>query len=133
MKKQGILNSHISKVLADLGHTDYIVVADVGLPIPQDVLKIDLSLQLGEPSFEKVVQLICEDMVVEKVIIAQELENANANTFHFVQEQFSSIPIEQVKHEQFKQYSQNAKAIIRTGEAKPFANCILISGVNFGQ
>lgn len=28
MKKYGILNSAISKVLADLGHTDMIVIAD---------------------------------------------------------------------------------------------------------
>ena len=34
MKKNGILNSHIAKVLADLGHTDTIVIADCGLPIP---------------------------------------------------------------------------------------------------
>ena len=27
MKKNGILNSHIAKVLADLGHTDTIVIA----------------------------------------------------------------------------------------------------------
>lgn len=31
MKKNGILNSHIAKVLADLGHTDTIVIADCGL------------------------------------------------------------------------------------------------------
>lgn len=28
MKKYGILNSAISKVLADLGHTDTVVIAD---------------------------------------------------------------------------------------------------------
>jgi D-ribose pyranase len=33
MKRYGILNSHISKVLANLGHTDFIVIADAGLPI----------------------------------------------------------------------------------------------------
>lgn len=41
MKKNGILNSDISKVLADLGHTDYIVIGDCGLPIPNQVKKID--------------------------------------------------------------------------------------------
>ncbi|TWD94583.1 RbsD/FucU transport protein family protein [Neobacillus bataviensis] len=28
MKRHGILNSHITKVLTDLGHTDHIVIAD---------------------------------------------------------------------------------------------------------
>ena len=41
MKKHGILNSSISKVLADLGHTDQIIIADCGLPIPDHVKKID--------------------------------------------------------------------------------------------
>ncbi|OIK13057.1 hypothetical protein BIV60_14710 [Bacillus sp. MUM 116] len=37
MKRYGILNSHISKILTDLGHTDYIVISDKGLPIPEGV------------------------------------------------------------------------------------------------
>ena len=44
MKRYGILNSHISKVLSDLGHTDSIVIADAGLPIPEDVHEIDLAI-----------------------------------------------------------------------------------------
>ncbi len=31
MKKHGMLNSSITKVLADLGHTDWLVIADAGL------------------------------------------------------------------------------------------------------
>ncbi|PAC67377.1 D-ribose pyranase, partial [Enterobacter cloacae] len=49
MKKNGILNSHIAKVLADLGHTDTIVIADCGLPIPEGPVKIDLALSIGTP------------------------------------------------------------------------------------
>lgn len=73
MKKQGILNSHISKVLTDLGHTDTIVIADIGLPVPSGVPKIDLALKLGVPSFQEIVEIISEDMVIEKVIVAEEL------------------------------------------------------------
>jgi D-ribose pyranase len=51
MKRYGILNSHISKVLANLGHTDFIVIADAGLPIPDGVKKIDLAVKTGMPSF----------------------------------------------------------------------------------
>lgn len=54
MKKHGILNSHISKVLSDLGHTDYIVVADAGLPIPEGVTKIDLALKWGTDGSEEI-------------------------------------------------------------------------------
>jgi len=132
MKKQGILNSHISKILADLGHTDTIVIADVGLPIPNDVPRIDLALKLGVPSFEDVVKIIAEDMVIEKIIVADELAANNQETSKFINDQFNEISIKKVSHEQFKILTQNAKVIIRTGEAKPYANCILQSGVNFG-
>ena len=35
MQRHGILNSHIAKVLADLGHTDTICISDCGLPVPE--------------------------------------------------------------------------------------------------
>lgn len=132
MKKQGILNSHISKILADLGHTDTIVIADIGLPIPKDVPKIDLALTLGVPSFQDVVNIIAEDMVIEKIIIAEELAANNKETSQYLNDRFKGIDIEEISHEQLKRLSQYAKVIIRTGEAKPYANCILQSGVNFG-
>jgi D-ribose pyranase len=132
MKKQGILNSHISKVLTDLGHTDTIVIADVGLPVPPGVPKIDLAVKLGVPSFQDIVDIISEDMVIEKVIVAEELETDNKVTSQYLNNKFKEIPIEAYSHEQFKQLTQQAKVIIRTGEAKPYANCILQAGVYFG-
>ncbi|WP_322922170.1 D-ribose pyranase [Paenibacillus campi] len=132
MKKHGILNSHISKVLADLGHTDYIVIGDIGLPVPEGVPKIDLALTLGVPSFQQVVEAIAADMEVEKVIIATEMATHNAPAFHYMNSRFAQAEQQQCSHEQFKQLTRSAKVIIRTGEAKPYANCILQSGVYFG-
>ncbi|NEU63860.1 D-ribose pyranase [Paenibacillus sp. ALJ109b] len=133
MKKQGILNSHISKVLSDLGHTDTIVIADAGLPVPDGVPKIDLSLKLGTPSFQEVVELIADDMVVEKVILAAEIKAGNPEALQFITEKFGDEAIDvSISHEQFKALSRNAKVVIRTGEATPYANCILQSGVIFG-
>lgn len=132
MKKHGTLNSHISKILADLGHTDTVVIADVGLPIPAGIPKIDLALTIGVPSFQDVVNLFVEDMVIEKVTVASELATENQETSQYLKEQFKEIPIEECPHEQFKVLTQKAKVIIRTGEAKPYANCILQAGVNFG-
>ncbi len=36
MKKTGIINQPISAVIAGLGHTDTVVIADAGLPIPPE-------------------------------------------------------------------------------------------------
>lgn len=37
-----------------------------------------------------------------------------------------------VTHERLKELSRQAKGVIRTGEATPFANVMLYSGVIFG-
>ncbi|WP_411350011.1 D-ribose pyranase [Paenibacillus sp. WLX2291] len=132
MKKNGILNSHIAKVLADLGHTDYIAIGDIGLPIPDGVPKIDLALTYGVPSFHDVVEAIAADMQIEKVVIASEMTEHNKSTHRYMTGRFADIELQQCSHEHFKQLTQNAKVIIRTGESKPYANCILQSGVYFG-
>lgn len=133
MKRNGILNSHISKILADLGHTDRIAIADAGLPVPDGVLKIDLALRLGTPSFRDIVDLIAEDMVIEKVIVAEEIRVGNPAALSFVSEKFGQDAIDStLSHEEFKLLTRQVKAIIRTGEATPYANCILQAGVHFG-
>ncbi|KGP90253.1 ribose ABC transporter [Pontibacillus chungwhensis BH030062] len=128
MKRNGILNSHIAKVLADLGHTDTIVVADAGLPIPEGVPKIDLSLQQGVPRFLDVVALLKEEMVVEKTTVANEMEQ-NEEVHIGFKGYFDEV--EYISHESLKQQLKNAKAVIRTGEVTPYANCILHAGVTF--
>lgn len=147
MKKHGILNSEISKVLSDLGHTDQITIADCGLPVPDGVAKIDLALKLGLPSFQDVLEVLLEDMKVEKVILAEEIKDKNPkqleDTFEKLEKYYPSktilnsfdkkvtIESEFVSHEDFKKLTKNSKVIIRTGEASPYSNIILQSGVIF--
>ncbi|PFO08674.1 D-ribose pyranase [Bacillus sp. AFS076308] len=131
MKRHGILNSHITKVLTDLGHTDHIVIADAGLPIPEGVTRIDLALKPGMPSFKEVLDAVADDMVIEKCIIASEIEAGNSEMEQYLTNKFADIEVERVTHEDFKQITKRAKAIIRTGEFTPYANCILQSGVFF--
>lgn len=129
MKKYGILNSSISKVLADLGHTDQIIIADCGLPIPDHVKKIDLALKLGSPSFSEVFEVVLENMYVEHAVIANEITEHNEQLENIINNSINNINY--VSHEELKKQSNAAKAIIRTGEATPYANVILQAGVNF--
>ncbi|MCM3123859.1 MULTISPECIES: D-ribose pyranase [unclassified Mesobacillus] len=131
MKKQGILNSHIAEVLANLGHTDTIVIADCGLPIPDGVKKIDLSLRIGMPGFIETLEAILEDMEVEQVTIADEIYEKNPKMMSFIEDKFSKGEIQSVTHEDFKKKTAQAKTVIRTGEATPYANIILHAGVIF--
>jgi len=129
MKRHGILNSHISKILTDLGHTDMIVIADCGLPIPAGVERIDLALELGTPSFVDVVRIVADDMAVEQVTLATEIKEANPVALEVVTK--LDVPQDYVSHEAFKELTKQAKVIIRTGEATPYANVILHAGVIF--
>ncbi|MGE9751887.1 D-ribose pyranase [Bacillus inaquosorum] len=131
MKKHGILNSHLAKLLADLGHTDKIVIADAGLPVPDGVLKIDLSLKPGLPAFQDTTAVLADEMVVEKVIAASEIKASNRENARFLENLFAEQKIEYLSHEEFKLLTKEAKAIIRTGEFTPYANCILQAGVLF--
>ncbi|OAK13930.1 D-ribose pyranase [Bacillus wiedmannii] len=131
MKKHGVLNSEIASVLASLGHTDTIVIADCGLPIPDGVKRIDLAVEIGKPSFLDVLQVVSDDMVIEKVTLAEEVINNNAEVNKEIELKLIEPAFEYVSHEQFKEHTKKAKAIIRTGEATPYANVILHAGVIF--
>ena len=130
MKRYGMLNSSIAKILSDLGHTDYIVIGDAGLPVPDGVPKIDLALTAGTPSFQSVVSVVLADMVVEKVIVAEEIVEHNETQHQFIEQLVEENP-EYVSHQAFKELTKHAKVIIRTGEITPYSNCILQSGVFF--
>lgn len=129
MYKTGILNSEISKVLSDLGHTDTIIIADCGLPVPDGVKKIDLALTFGHPSFEEVFNVVKEHMAIEQLTIANEMIKQNSELY--VKLLAENIDMVTESHEKLKMYSKDVKAIIRTGEATPYANVILSSGVLF--
>lgn len=129
MYKTGILNSEISKVLSDLGHTDRIVIADCGLPVPKGVRKIDLALSFGVPNFESVYDILLEHMSVQKMIFAEEMKSDNSALYEKIQE--TDVEREFVSHEAFKKLTHDTVAIIRTGEATPYANVILESDVLF--
>lgn len=129
MKKNGILNRELAGIFAKLGHTDTIVIADCGLPIPDGVRCIDLAYMLGKPGFEDILQVVLADVEVEKVVLAEEIKLQNIAVYENTAKLFENI--DYVSHEQLKQLTKNAKVIIRTGECTPYANIILQSGVIF--
>ncbi|MFJ7733715.1 D-ribose pyranase [Lysinibacillus sp. NPDC097231] len=129
MKKLGILNRELAGIFAKLGHTDQIVIADCGLPIPKDTICIDLSYTLGKPSFFSILEAVLDDLKVEQAFLATEVISENPALHTAIQQQLSNITY--ITHEQFKEQTKNAKVIIRTGEITPYANVILQSGVIF--
>ncbi len=131
MKKTTLLNQPISAVVANLGHTDTIVIADAGLPIPAQTQRIDLALSKGIPAFLDTMQVILSEMQVEQAIVATELVEGNPALFNQLKSLLGDTPIETTPHEAFKTLTGSARAIVRTGEFTPYANIILIAGVVF--
>ena len=134
MKRNGILNSDISRVLAYMGHTDRIAIGDCGLPIPEEVERIDLSLTFGEPKFLRVLELVLADMKVEKIVLAEEIKEQNPTVLQGIEALLAgqNVEVEFVPHTEFKAQTADCRAVIRTGETTPYANIILQSGCIFG-
>lgn len=133
MKKNGVLNSDISRVLSYLGHTETIAIGDCGLPIPDEAERIDLALEFGVPTFMQTLKIVAGDMKIEKVVLAEEIKTQNPMVYDEILNLFkdSEIKFEFVSHSDFKLKTKECKAIIRTGETTPYANIILQSGCIF--
>lgn len=131
MKKIGILNSEISRVISELGHMDIIMIADAGLPIPPDVKRIDLALKKGVPSFIETVETVLLEMCVEKAYVAEEMGAASAGLKEELIAVLPSVQIKVITHEELKALTHQSKAVIRTGEFTPYANVVLVAGVIF--
>ena len=68
---------------------------------------------------------------MESAIVASEIDEKNPQVWQEISDELRGLPIEKLPHEAFKEYTKRAKYIIRTGETSPYANVILIGGVNF--
>lgn len=88
MKKTYLLNSEISEVVARLGHTDLLVIADSGLPIPDGVKRIDIALTKGIPSFKDTLNTVLTELGVEKAYIAKEMIDKNNDLYLYLLELF---------------------------------------------
>lgn len=131
MKLGGILNHRLAMVIAEMGHTDGLTVADAGLPVPLDVERIDLAVSPGVPSFAQVLDAIASELKVEHILIAREAYERNPALLRWIEQSYPGIPVEAVSHEEFKQQTQHTRAVVRTGECSPYSNVILRSGVIF--
>lgn len=127
MLKTEILNAPLLGALAQLGHTDTVVIADCGLPLPAGPNIIDLALVPGLLSFEQVLEVLCRNLVIETSTLATEAKTGEVQELcqrHGLEPNF-------ISHEQLKAALPQAKVIVRTGEVTPYANLILHCGVAF--
>ncbi len=102
MKKTGILNARLAGVVGGMGHTDLLVVADAGLPVPPGVLCVDLAVTAGVPPLLHVVRAIAAELRVEEVTVADELLARDAALTEAFRSFFPGARVRHVPHEELK-------------------------------
>ena len=131
MKKSKLINSEISYIISQMGHTDSLTIGDCGLPIPENVDRIDLALTHGIPTFLETLDTVLDELCVEEITIASEIKEKNVEIYNEILKRFENIKINEISHENLKKSTKESKVVIRTGECSPYANIILKSGVVF--
>ncbi|CUS25925.1 D-ribose pyranase 2 [Paucilactobacillus oligofermentans DSM 15707 = LMG 22743] len=131
MKKTTVINSHLSTVIAGMGHMDWLSIGDAGMPVPADTEKIDLALTNNLPSFIDVLKNIISELEVQKIYLADEIKTKNPEQLTAIKEVLPGIEIEFMPHTDLKKSLSKTHAFVRTGEMTPFSNIILESGVTF--
>lgn len=127
MKKHGVLNKELAGELTGLGHMDEFIICDAGFPVPKDATRIDLALTKGIPTFMDTLKAILSEIVVEKIVIAEETEKVSPELYKKWREIFKYQEFELIPHAEFKKRSRNVKFIVRTGEFIPYANMLLVA------
>lgn len=131
MRKTKLLNSQISSVISEMGHTDTLAIGDCGLPIPKDVKRIDLAIIKNLPTFMDTIKAVLLELEIEEVTLAVETAEVSKKLYEEIEKEIGDVRINFVSHEQLKEDLKECRAVIRTGEQTPYANIILKSGVVF--
>ena len=133
MKKAVLLNSALTSVISEMGHTDMLTIGDCGLPIRGAAKRVDLALKFGVPGFLETLQTVLSELCVESAILAEEIKTVSPEMHDQIKTMLGeNISISYVGHAEFKKITEDSKAVVRTGECTPYTNIILVSGVTFG-
>lgn len=132
MKKRGVLNQQLSNALAGLGHGDYFLLCDAGFPIPNDIERVDLALTFGIPNMNQCLKAILDEIVVQKVTIAEEMKELNDEGYQYVKRVFEKQEFSEIPQEEVVKLTRKAKFIVRSGELRCYSNILLeaASGVD---
>ncbi|WP_135551226.1 D-ribose pyranase [Paenibacillus cymbidii] len=128
MKRGGILNPALSKLLAETGHTDILTICDRGFPVPPDQQRLDLALVDDIPTVLDVLRAVHAEFVIDCIIVTEEMAAASPARYAQLQAEFAGLRFMTVSHQRFKQLVPESRAVIRTGDTAPYANLMIVSG-----
>jgi len=130
VKCTGVLHPLLARTLAASGHGDLIGLSDAGPPIPAATLRIDLAFAPGQPFLLDVLDTVLTELRIEAYVVAEECVVQAPWLFDALIEWLPDAEVVRVSHEELKAATHGARAVVRTGEFRPYANALLRSGVD---
>lgn len=131
MKAAGILNKELISAIADMGHEQIMIIGDVGVPVSAPAIRIDLAIAEDLPTIEQVLKLVMNEMIYERVVVAEEQKQYNPKHYETVTSLSKRCKVETMPHQDlFAEYLKKAKYIVRTGGFEPYGNVILQAGID---
>lgn len=131
MKKGRILNKNLNTAIANMAHTDIMIIADAAFPIPSEAQRIDLAICQDVPGVAHILELVMSDLIYERVIVAEEQKLYNQPHYNCVCALSERYSVETIPHaELMETISKQAKYIVRTGAFEPWGNVVLVSGID---
>ncbi len=133
MKKAGILHSELARIVAGMGHGDKLVICDSGYPIPHGRPVADVVLTVGVPGLLQTLNVVLQELHIEGAMMAKEAGKRSPAMLKEIRKVLAGVPLRLVPHEKFKSYCRTEPNVnfVRTGEATPFSNVVLVAGVIF--
>jgi D-ribose pyranase len=129
MLRNGILNPQLLSLLARVRHTNALIIADRAFPSWPGLETIDLSLVDGVPTVLQVLAAIRSNFIIAEAYMAEEFLKVNSAP---VRRAFAAalkgVDVVHEPHVRFKQRVPLGTGLIRTGDAVPYANMIVVSG-----
>ena len=128
MLKTGILNPHLSSLLARVRHTNTLVIADRGFPFWPSLETVDISLVDDVPTVLEVLRALRPNFHIGKAWMAQEfLRHNSPKTRAAFSAALRGVVLSYEPHPEFKKRVSQAVGLIRTGDTIQYANLVLES------
>jgi D-ribose pyranase len=121
-----LLNPQIAALIRQVNHTQMLLVADRGFPIPPLPVVVDISLTTDIPTIPQVLAAILPDLPADRIIVAQEQQLLSPARWQ--EHQDNPLPVETLPHLEFKHLARFAAGCIRTGDSVPYANVLVVGG-----
>ncbi len=124
-----ILNPAVLALLAQVRHTNTLVIADRGFPFWPRVPTVDLALTDNVPTVLQVLGVLRPEFHIATAYMAREFKKANdTNTRLQFGQALAGVAVRFEPHVNLKLRVPNAVGLIRTGDTTQYANVVLVSG-----